>query len=193
MKFSCSRYDLMEAYHGSTRRIRESTYPALEGVLLTAEKDTLSVCGYNLEIGITATLEADIIAPGQTILNAKYFSDIIRKLPEERLTLFVDENNSATIRSGMSQFNLIGMPAMEFPELPKAESDKKLTLSSGVLKSIIKGTVFSTSVSETKPLLAGVLFDVGDNVLKVAATDNARLAVRIEQLEIIEDHIPSNS
>jgi DNA polymerase-3 subunit beta len=181
----------MEAVSTAIRAVSaKSTYPALEGLLLTAGEAGLSVCGYNLEIGITATLDASVSEPGQTVLSAKYFSDIIRKLPDEKVFFTVGDNNDAAIMSGMSQFNLISMPAIEFPELPKAESDKTLTLTSGVLKSLINGTAFATAVSETKPLLAGVLFDVGDNVLKVAATDNARLAVRIEQLNLIDEHIP---
>ena len=96
MKFSCSRYDLMEAVTTAIRAVSaKSTYPALEGLLVSAGETGLSICGYNLEIGITSTLDASVSEPGQTVINAKYFSDIIRKLPDEKVYFSVGNNNDA--------------------------------------------------------------------------------------------------
>jgi len=184
LKFSCEKDALAEGIAAAGRAVSpKSTYPALEGLLLSASEDGLRMTGYNLEIGITHICEADVHVPGAGIVNARYFSDIVRKLPNDRILVEIDDDNGIAIRCGFAKFDLLAMPAEEFPELPVVESSQSLSISAGVLKSMISEAVYAVSTSEHKPVLTGALFDVLDGALRVVATDGNRLALREEKVD----------
>ncbi len=184
LKFSCDKDTLAEGISAAGRAVSpKSTYPALEGLLLSASEDGLKITGYNLEIGITHNCEADVYAPGAAIVNARYFSDIVRKLPNDRVHVEIDDDNGIAIRCGFAKFDLLAMPAEEFPELPVVESSQSLTITAGTLKSMISETVFAVSTSEHKPVLTGALFDVLEGAIRVVATDGNRLALREERVD----------
>lgn len=183
MKLTCDKTALADAISAAVRAVSsKSTYPALEGLLLTARDGELEISGYNLEIGITDTCEADVFQEGSAVINAKYFSEIVRRFPREPVSITIDETNTALLKCGFSEFTLVTMPAEEFPELPVVESDYAMSLDGDTLKSMISETVFSVSTSDHKPVLTGALFDVREDELRLAATDGNRLAVRREAL-----------
>ena len=120
MKFTVNKSDITEAVSNIQRAVSTKTsIPALEGILIGASEEGLELCAYDLELGITTVIPAFVVEPGKAVLSAKLFSDIVRRTPAETVTVTVDEKNMATLESGYSRFSIIGIPAAEFPELPK--------------------------------------------------------------------------
>ena len=120
MKFTVEKRLLNEAVTNLQRAVSSKTsIPALEGILIRSEENRLILTAYDLEIGMQTELPAIISAPGAIILTAKLFAEIVRRSPDEDITIDVDDRNTATITSGVSCFTIIGMDTAEFPELPK--------------------------------------------------------------------------
>lgn len=187
MKFSCTKTALQEAISAAGRAVAsKSTIPALEGLLINAD-ETLRITGFNLDLGITCTVEADITEPGVAVFNAATFTDIVQKLPNDMVFIEVDEDYKISVRCGIARFSLIAMPNDEFPELPVVDDGEGLTIESNTLRSMINQTVFSVSILDTKPVLTGVLFEVSDMVFRAVASDSSRLAVREEKITETDD------
>ncbi len=183
MKFSCEKAVLNEAISVCIHAVAaKSTISVLEGLLLTA-KDELTVCGYNFKTGIKKTVSAEIAETGAIVLNAKIFNDIVRKLPDDRIEISSDDHYMTTIRCGMSEFNIIGASAEEFPELPNVEKSDGIALSCRLLRSMIDHTVFAVSDNENKPIHTGSLFEIQDNKLTVVSVDGYRLAMSQEEIQ----------
>ena len=129
MKFTVNKSDIAEAVSNIQRAVSTKTsIPALEGILLSATETGLELCAYDLELGITTVIPAFVMEPGKAVLSAKLFSDIVRRTPAETVTVSVDEKNMATLESGYSRFSIIGIPAEEFPELPKLSDSTQISL-----------------------------------------------------------------
>lgn len=188
MKFTVNKNDITEAVSNIQRAVSSKTsIPALECILLTASESSLELCAYDLELGMTTVIPARVEEPGKAALTAKIFSDIVRKTPDETVTVTVDEKNMASIESGYSKFSIISTPAQEFPELPKLTDSTKLGLPSNVLKSMIRQTLFAVAESDAKPIHQGSLFHLENGILDVVSVDGYRLAKRSEPVEFKED------
>jgi len=187
MKFSCEKAILNEAIGKALRAVSsKSTISALEGILFLAEKQ-LTLTGFDLEIGIRTHTEADIIERGGVILNARLISDIVRKLPDNIITVTCDENFHTTVSCGPSVFNLLGQDPASFPELPTIVREKGAVIPQNLLKSMIQGTIFSVSDNEARPIITGCLFKVIGSMLTVVALDNYRLAIRRNEIVRADD------
>ncbi len=181
MKFSCEKAILQNAIATAARAVSpKSSIPALEGLLLEAEK-TLSITGYNLETGIRATVEAEISRPGALVLPARLFGDIIRKLPDDVVS-FSAEKLQVNIRCGPASFNLIAMDADDFPLLPSVDYQHSFTVSERTLRAMISETLFAVSDNESRPIHTGSLFEVEPDTLTMISVDGFRLALRREAL-----------
>lgn len=184
MKFTVNKKDIAEAVSNIQRAVSTKTsIPALEGILLTAQDATLELCAYDMELGITTVIPAQVSEPGKSVLSAKIFSDIVRRSPAETLTIAVDEKNMATLESGYSRFTIIGIPAAEFPELPRLSDATQITLPANLLKSMIRQTLFAVAESDAKPIHQGSLFNLEQGMLDVVSVDGYRLAVRSEPVD----------
>lgn len=184
MQITVNRSDITEAVSNIQRAVSSKTsVPALEGILLTAGEDELELCAYDLELGMTTVIPAKVKEPGRAVLSAKLFSDIVRKTPADTISIDVDEKNMATIESGASKFSIIGIPAGEFPELPKVDGGESISLASSVLRSMIRQTVFAVAESDAKPIHQGSLFSMDGGILDVVAVDGYRLAKRTETID----------
>ncbi len=184
MKITCNRQELVNAVLNVQRATAsKSTMPALEGILIEAKDDTLRLCGYNLELGITTHIKAQIEEEGKIVLNARLFSDIIRKLPEETIDINVDKKLIATIESGLSEFSINGISPLEYPELPQLTDTTNVQIPANVLKSMIKQTIFSIADNDAKPIHTGILFDIDEESIKLVAVDGYRLALRKESIK----------
>lgn len=183
MKFTCEKAVLNEAISICIHAVAtKSTIAVLEGLLITAE-DELTLCGYNFKTGIKKTFPAEISEKGSIVLNAKIFSDIVRKLPDDIVEIVCDDHYMTTIRCGLSEFNLIGASPAEFPELPNVEKSQGIKLSCKLLRSMIDHTVFAVSDNENKPIHTGSLFEITGNQLTVVSVDGYRLAMSQEEVE----------
>ena len=188
MKFTVNKSDITEAVSNIQRAVSTKTsIPALEGILLSATETGLELCAYDLELGITTVIPAFVMEPGKAVLSAKLFSDIVRRTPAETVTVSVDEKNMATLESGYSRFSIIGIPAEEFPELPKLSDSTQISLPGALLKSMIRQTLFAIAESDAKPIHQGSLFSLENGILDVVRVDGYRLAVRREPVDFSED------
>ena len=188
MKFTVNKSDITEAVGNIQRAVSTKTsIPALEGILLGAGEEGLELCAYDLELGITTVIPAFVTEPGKAVLSAKIFSDIVRRTPAETITVTVDEKNMASLESGYSRFSIIGIPAQEFPELPKLTDSTQFSMASSVLKSMIRQTLFAIAESDAKPIHQGSLFNLENGVLDVVSVDGYRLAKRSEPMTFADE------
>lgn len=161
----------------------KSSIPALEGILINADQEKITISGYNTQMSIQKTLDADIEKPGACVLEAKIFFDIIRKLQGESVDIEVDENLNAIIKCGNAIFDLKATDAEEYPDLPNVNRNKGIKLSSKLLRQMINDTLFAISTNENKPVHMGSLFEIEQNILSLISVDGYRLAVRKEEIE----------
>ena len=187
LKFTCNKQNLVEAVTNVQRAVStKSTIPALEGIFIKAKADKLELCGYNLELGIKTYIEAQTEEEGEVVLNAKLFSDIVRSLPDEKVSIAVNDRMITEINSGKSDFSIIGLKSEDFPELPFISGSQNIKLSSLVLKSMIKQTLYAISENDSKPVHTGALFDIANQEIRLVSVDGYRLALRKEKINTNE-------
>lgn len=185
MKFVCDR-DVLNGIISKTSRATsiKALNPMVEGILIKAETDTLTVTGYDLSMAIQcSTDEVSVVSTGSIVLNAKTFGDIVKKLPEGDVTIDCDDKLSTTIKCGKSKFVIIANDASEYPELPNVDEEIGIQMLCSDLKSVITQTIYAVSDNETTPIHTGCLFDVGSKNMNVVAVDGYRLAIRTIDIE----------
>lgn len=179
MKFTCEKALLVSALSVAGRTVAQrSTIACLEGILLRASEDGLELTGYNLETGITVTVGADVTDAGECVMPARLFSDIIRKMPDEEITVTVDEKMQVSVRGGVSSFRITAMDSDDYPELPNVRTELGVTMPQSVLREMISGTIFSVSENQARPIHTGCLFEIDGNRFDLVAVDTIRLARR---------------
>lgn len=181
MQFSCEKVQLLQAVATASRTVAaKSAIQSLEGLLIEAGKD-VHVTGYDLKTGIRTCLPAEVTQPGGVVLNARLLGDIIRKAPDDEITVSCDERLMTTITSGASVFHVLGLPAADFPDLPSVDRMNSLTIEEKTLKAMIAQTNFAVSDNEARPIHTGELFEVEKGLLTIVAVDGYRLALRREK------------
>ena len=184
MRILCEKQALVDAVSNVQRGVAsKSALPALEGILLKATASSLFLAGYDMELGITTTIEAKVDEPGEIVLTAKLFSEIIRKLPAEEVSISSNEKNNTTIRSGSSEFTIMGFSSADYPELPTINDGAAITMQQNVLKSMIRQTLFAVAQTDTRPVHTGVKFELENGTLRLIAVDGSRLAMRSEPIK----------
>ena len=178
MRFTCEKNWLVQGLNIAGRTVaQKSSLSVIEGILCQAGAG-LSLTGYNMETAITYTIEADVSDPGQCILPAKLFGDIIRRLPEGPVTVVVDDNFKVSIRAGYASFTISAESAEDYPELPDVNTGKAIKIPQTALKELIGGTIFAVSENQGRPIHTGVKFEVKDDTVSAIAVDGFRLARR---------------
>ncbi len=181
MRFSCNRSELSDALNNVTRAVAaKTTHPAMEGVLIKAEENTISLSCYNMELSIKTYIDAHVHEDGSIVINAKLFSDIVRRLASDNIEIECDEKNITKIKGGAAEYSIIGIEAEEFPEIPTVDEKINFTIKPDVLKSMIDQTIFAVAVNDFKPVHTGSKFIINDNILSVVSVDGFRLAIRQE-------------
>ena len=174
MKFTCEKNALVSAISVASRTVaQKSTIPALEGIYIRAGVK-LTLSGYNLETGITISVDAEIQQTGACIMPSRLFFDIIRKLPGDTVSISVDEKFKVSIRGGISSFSITAMSSEDYPELPEVESDKGISLPQNELKAMIGGTSFAVSENQARPIHTGCLFWGEDSSTRRPAAGSPR-------------------
>lgn len=183
MKFICKQSVLNEAVNNVSRAVPvKSPVTALEGIKMYLNKNELELTGYDLELGIRTTIEVQSEDHGEFTVNAKLFSEIIRKMPSENVVVEIDEKLKATIKGGDAEYNILALSADDYPAMPDYDTSDCVSVSQGLLKNMISQTIFAVSVSDNKPILTGELFDIENGIFNLVAIDGFRLAVRTEKL-----------
>ena len=174
----------MEALNNVVRAVpQKSTIPALEGVKLFLDGSTLEITGYDLELGIQTKIPVDSADYGEVIVSARLFSEMVRKIDSQIITVEIDEGLKTTIKGEAAEYNIIALPADEYPSLPDFDTGENFELPQNVLKNMINQTVFAVAVDDKKPILTGELFDIENGEFNLVAIDGYRLAVRHEIVE----------
>ena len=183
MKFSCEKAVLQTAVTTAGRVVApKSTIQALEGVLLEAEADHLRISGYNLETGIVTQVEAEVRETGAIVLSARLLGEILRRMPDDAVSVSSDVDCSVHIQCGPTVFDIKGSSDEDFPELPSVREGGSLTLYQGDLRAMIGQTIFAVSDNESRPIHTGALFETDGETLTMVAVDGYRLALRREKL-----------
>lgn len=183
MKFSCEKYLLQSACAVASRAAAsKSPIPALEGLQISAD-DKLYVKGYDLKKGIVTGVEANIAQRGTVVVGARLFGEMIRRLPDGIVTVTADEKDNISVKCGKSQFNILGISAEDYPELPRFDAQSSISLPQHILKDMINKTIFAVSTDEVRPIYTGTLFEVEEKRLTLVSVDGYRLARRTEELE----------
>ena len=186
LRFSCEKALLQAAVSTASRAVSaKSSIPALEGILLEGDA-SLSLCGYNMQTGIRTALSAEIHEAGRIVLSARLFGDIIRKLPDDTVVFSADDKLLVHLSCGDASFEIPGLNADDFPELPEVDDEYSVSMEQRTLKAMIGETAFAVSTNESRPVHTGSLFEIADSGLTMVSVDGFRLALRKEPLERME-------
>lgn len=184
MKLTCERTLLAEAITGVSKAVLTSNNGSpLEGILFHAEGFSLTLTGYNEQLAITTTLEANVQQPGDALLSARLLGDMVRRLNAEDIELSCDDNCTATIKGGITEFNILGMNPASYPPLPSPATDHALDLPAASLKEIVETTLYAVSLDDKKPAHTGELFVIEPEKLTVVALDGFRLAIMEKKVQ----------
>ncbi|MEE3419904.1 MAG: DNA polymerase III subunit beta [Lachnospiraceae bacterium] len=184
MKFTAMKAELLSAVNVAIRAVpAHTTMPILYCILMEASGRGLTFTTNDMEMGIETHVNASIEEEGIVAVEAKIFSDIVRKLPDEMITVEADENLAVNIRCGKTKFAIGGQSGDDFSYLPNVERETEIELSQFSLKNVIQETIFSIAGNENNKIMTGELFDVRENVLRVVALDGHRIAMRRVPLE----------
>ena len=182
MKLVCSQSELSSSLQLVSRAVASRpTHPVLANVLLTADAGTgrLSLTGFDLSLGIQTSISASVETSGAITLPAKMFGEIVSRLSADSpITLSSDEGSEQVdLTSSSGTYQMRGMPAEDFPDLPLVQSGEPIRLDPEVLVKGLRATLFASSSDEAKQILTGVHLGLDGQWLECAATDGHRLAV----------------
>jgi DNA polymerase-3 subunit beta len=196
MKLIILKHQLNEAIQHVSKAISSrTTIPILNGVKIDATHQGVTLTASDTDISIQCFVPLEenglqiiqIMRIGSVVLPAKFFIEIIKKLPSEEIEIELQQNYQTIIRSGSSEIQMVGLDAEEYPLLPVIEKNKTISMASDLLKSMIRQTAFAVSTTETTPILTGVLWILADQKLKLIACDRHRLATRETSMDVSID------
>ncbi len=184
MKITCSKQELMKAINIVTKAVpANTTMPVLKCIFIDASASDIKLTANDMELGIETKVEGVVTEKGVVALEAKLFSDMIRKMEESDVTISSDENYNTTITCEKAKFNIMGQSGEDFPYLPFVEKDYQVILSQFTLKEVIRQTIFSTAANDTNKMMTGELFDIRENLLRVVSLDGHRISIRNIELK----------
>ena len=179
MKIICTKSNLVKGVSIVSKAVpSKTTMPILECILIDASASQIKFTTNDMELGIETIVEGTIEEKGMVALDAKIFYEIIRRLPDNDVTIKTDDKFTATITCEKAKFTIPGKSGEDFAYLPMIERDEPLTLSQYTLKNMICQTIFSIAVNENNKLMTGELFEIKDNCLKIVSLDGHRIAIR---------------
>ena len=178
MKFECEKTLLASAIDGVSRAItNRAAIPVLEGIYMKAEGFNLTLTGYDMEMGITTTIECNVLVPGETVLDAKLLSAMVNRMPAGDVCIELNDEGQAKISGGVAEF--------EIPALTGA--DNTMTVKCGMLREMIEKTIYAVSQDDKKPAHTGELFVIEPGSLTIVALDGYRLAIIQRDVECTRD------
>ncbi len=196
MRFIIQRDRLVQSVQDVMKAVTSrTTIPILTGIKIVATNEGVTFTGSDSDISIESFIPkeesgdeiVEVKQTGSIVLQAKFFSEIVKKLPTDSVEIHVENHLQTVIRSGKSEFNLNGIDAEEYPHLPQINEENVFKIPTDLLKAMIRQTVFAVSTSETRPILTGVNWKVEHNELSCIATDSHRLALRKAKIDTDND------
>lgn len=184
MKFICTQSNLAQGVNQVVNAAStDSTLPILANILLKAQKGSVTLAATNLEVGITCVVGGRVETEGATTVPAKLFAQYVNSIRDDKIELTV-QNNSLSIKSENTDSQMTGIDAGEFPLIPEVTGGLKTSIPSAVLQGAIKKTLFAAAIDNSRPEIAGVMFNLDKNQFVVAATDGYRLAEFREKIPL---------
>ena len=196
MKFSIQRDRLIQSVQDVMKAIStRTTIPILTGIKIVATNEGVTLTGSDSDVSIESFIPkeedgdelVEISSTGGIVLQAKFFGEIVKKLPMDTVEMEVINQFQTVIRSGKAEFNLNGLDPEEYPHLPQISEENIIRIPTDILKNVIRQTVFAVSASETRPILTGVNWQLEGSRLSCIATDSHRLAKRSAEVETTGD------
>lgn len=184
MKIRCQKADLVKGVSIVSKAVpAKTTMPILECILIDAITNIIKLTANDMELGIETVIEGNIEQKGMIALDAKIFSDIVRKLPDNEIVIESDNNLHTLITCEKAKFNISGKSGDDFSYLPYIERDEPVIISQFTLKEAIRQTIFSIADNDSNKLMTGELFEINGDLLKVVSLDGHRISIRNIELK----------
>ena len=179
MKIICNKSALLTGVNTVLKAVpARTTMPILECILIDTTSGVIKLTANDMDLGIETTVNGDVLDKGCIALEAKLFSEIVRKLPDSEVTIETDDNNKALIKCEKAKFNIAGKDGEDFVALPEIEKTHFITLSQFSLKEIIRQTIFSISDNESNRMMSGELLQIDQDQLRLVSLDGQRISIR---------------
>lgn len=179
MKIICTKNELIKGINIVLKAVpSKTTMSILECILVEASAGQIKMTANDMELGIETVISGKIEDPGMIALNARLFSDIVRKLPDSEVTIEVRDNFNTVIQCEKAKFLISGKDGEDFVRIPMIERDTCVSLSQFTLKEMILQTLFSTATNDTNKIMTGELFEINENVMRVVSLDGHRISLR---------------
>ena len=189
MKLICSKSNLLHGVNIVSKAVpTRTTMAILECILIDASANEIKLTANDMELGIETKIEGEIAERGIIALDAKIFSEIVRKLPDSDVVIETDSNFKTTITCGKAKFNIVGKSGDDFSYIPFIERNECISISQFTLKEVIRQTIFSIADNDNNKLMTGELFEIEENQLKVVSLDGHRISIRNIELKNNYDH-----
>ena len=189
MKLICSKSNLLQGVNIVSKAVpTRTTMPILECILIDASASEIKLTANDMELGIETKIEGEIVERGIIALDAKIFSEIVRKLPDSDVVLETDSSFKTTITCEKAKFNIVGKSGEDFSYIPYIERNECISVSQFTLKEVIRQTIFSIADNDNNKLMTGELFEISENYLKVVSLDGHRISIRNIELKNNYDH-----
>lgn len=189
MKLICSKQNLLYGVNIVSKAVpTRTTMAILECILIDASANEIKLTANDMELGIETSIEGQIEERGIIALDAKIFSEIVRKLPDSDVTIETDSNFKTTITCEKAKFNIVGKSGDDFSYIPFIERNESVHISQFTLKEVIRQTIFSIADNDNNKLMTGELFEINENELKVVSLDGHRISIRKIQLKENYEH-----
>ena len=184
MKLICSKANLLKGVNIVSKAVpTRTTMAILECILIDASTNEIKLMANDMELGIETKIEGEIVERGVIALDAKIFSEMVRKLPDNDVTIETDSSFKTVISCEKSKFNIIGKSGDDFSYIPYIERNDSIVISQFTLKEVIRQTIFSISDNDNNKIMTGELFEINDNQLKVVSLDGHRISIRTIELK----------
>ena len=189
MKLICSKSNLLHGVNIVSKAVpTRTTMAILECILIDASANEIKLTANDMELGIETKIEGEIAERGVIALDAKIFSEIVRKLPDSDVVIETDASFKTTITCEKAKFNIVGKSGDDFSYIPYIERNEAITLSQFTLKEVIRQTIFSIADNDNNKLMTGELFEIEENHLKVVSLDGHRISIRNIELKNNYEH-----
>lgn len=189
MKLICSKASLLKGVSIVSKAVpSRTTMPILNCILIDASANEIKLTANDMELGIETVIEGEIVERGIIALDAKFFSEIVRKLPDNDVVIESDDTFQTTITCEKAKFNIVGKSGEDFSYLPYIEKNESISISQFTLKDVVRQTIFSIADNDTNKLMTGELFEINENRLRVVSLDGYRISIR--NIELKESYSP---
>ena len=179
MKIICSKSNLLNGVNTVAKAVpSKTTMSILECILIDTTKGNITLTANDMELGIETVIEGEIIEKGIIALDAKIFLEMVRKLPDNDVTIQTDPSYKTTITCEKAKFNIVGKSGEDFSYLPQIERSESICLSQFSLKEAVRQTIFSIADNGTNKILTGEFFEIKENILKIVSSDGLRISLR---------------